>query len=32
MAINLNGVFNVTHAFLAQQRHTRGRIINIASI
>jgi NAD(P)-dependent dehydrogenase (short-subunit alcohol dehydrogenase family) len=32
MAINLNGVFNVTHAFLAQLRHTRGRIINIASI
>jgi NAD(P)-dependent dehydrogenase (short-subunit alcohol dehydrogenase family) len=32
MAINLNGVFNVTHAFLAQLRQTRGRIVNIASI
>ena len=32
MAINLNGVFNVTHAFLAQLRQTKGRIINIASI
>jgi NAD(P)-dependent dehydrogenase (short-subunit alcohol dehydrogenase family) len=32
MAINLNGVFNVTHAFLDQLRQTRGRIINIASI
>jgi len=32
LAINLNGVFNVTHAFLAQLRATRGRIINIASI
>jgi 3-oxoacyl-[acyl-carrier protein] reductase len=32
MAVNLNGVFNVTHAFLAQLRATRGRIINIASI
>jgi 3-oxoacyl-[acyl-carrier protein] reductase len=32
MAINLNGVFNVTHAFLAQLRAARGRIVNIASI
>src|SRR5262245_4283735 len=32
MAINLNGVFNVTHAFLDQLRHTKGRIVNIASI
>jgi NAD(P)-dependent dehydrogenase (short-subunit alcohol dehydrogenase family) len=32
MAINLNGVFNVTHAFLDQLRQTRGGIINIASI
>jgi NAD(P)-dependent dehydrogenase (short-subunit alcohol dehydrogenase family) len=32
MAVNLNGVFNVTHAFLAQLRATRGRIVNIASI
>ena len=31
-AINLDGVFNVTHAFLAQLRGNRGRIINIASI
>jgi NAD(P)-dependent dehydrogenase (short-subunit alcohol dehydrogenase family) len=32
MAINLNGVFNVTHAFLDQIRAAKGRIINIASI
>jgi NAD(P)-dependent dehydrogenase (short-subunit alcohol dehydrogenase family) len=32
MAVNLNGVFNVTHAFLEQLRATRGRIINIGSI
>src|SRR5262249_36149419 len=32
MAINLNGVFNVTHAFVAQLRATRGRIVNIGSI
>ncbi len=32
MAVNLNGVFNVTHAFLAQLRVTKGRIVNIASI
>ena len=32
MAINLDGVFNVTHAFLAQLRATRGRIVNIGSI
>jgi NAD(P)-dependent dehydrogenase (short-subunit alcohol dehydrogenase family) len=32
MAINLNGVFNVTHAFLEPLRATRGRIVNIASI
>jgi len=32
LSVNLNGVFNVTHAFLAQLRATRGRIINIASI
>ena len=32
LAINLNGVFNVTHAFLAQLLATKGRIINIASI
>jgi NAD(P)-dependent dehydrogenase (short-subunit alcohol dehydrogenase family) len=32
MAINLNGAFNVTHAFLAQLQETRGRIVNIASV
>lgn len=32
MAVNLNGVFNVTHAFLAQLRATKGRIVNIGSI
>jgi len=32
MAINLDGPFNVTHAFLDQLRSTRGRIVNIASI
>jgi NAD(P)-dependent dehydrogenase (short-subunit alcohol dehydrogenase family) len=32
MAVNLNGVFNVTHAFLQQLRATRGRIVNIGSI
>ena len=32
MAVNLNGVFNVTHAFVDQLRATRGRIVNIGSI
>jgi 3-oxoacyl-[acyl-carrier protein] reductase len=32
MAINLNGVFNVTHAFLSALRASKGRIVNIASI
>ncbi|HKA70456.1 MAG TPA: SDR family oxidoreductase [Xanthobacteraceae bacterium] len=32
LSVNLTGVFNVTHAFLAQLRATRGRIINIASV
>jgi NAD(P)-dependent dehydrogenase (short-subunit alcohol dehydrogenase family) len=32
MAINLNGTFNVTQAFLAPLRETRGRIVNIASV
>jgi NAD(P)-dependent dehydrogenase (short-subunit alcohol dehydrogenase family) len=32
ISINLNGVFNVTHAFLESLRATKGRIINIASI
>lgn len=30
--VNLNGVFNVTHAFLPALRETRGCVINIASI
>ena len=32
MAVNLNGLFNVTHAFLDALRAAKGRIINIASI
>jgi 3-oxoacyl-[acyl-carrier protein] reductase len=32
LATNLNGVFNVTHAFLAQLRASKGRIVNIGSI
>ena len=32
MSINLDGVFNVTHAFLGQLRATKGRIVNIGSI
>jgi NAD(P)-dependent dehydrogenase (short-subunit alcohol dehydrogenase family) len=32
MAVNLGGVFNVTHAFLDQLRAARGRIVNIGSI
>jgi NAD(P)-dependent dehydrogenase (short-subunit alcohol dehydrogenase family) len=32
MAINLNGTFNVTHAFLGQLRATKGRIVNLGSI
>ncbi len=32
MDVNLNGVFNVTHACLAQLRATRGSIINLGSI
>ncbi|TWS97827.1 SDR family NAD(P)-dependent oxidoreductase [Reyranella sp. CPCC 100927] len=32
LGINLDGVFNVTHAFLEQLRATRGRIVNIGSI
>lgn len=31
-AINLDGVFNVTHAFLSQLRANKGRIVNIGSI
>jgi NAD(P)-dependent dehydrogenase (short-subunit alcohol dehydrogenase family) len=32
IAINLNGVFNVTHAFIEQLRARKGRIVNIGSI
>jgi len=32
IAINLTGVFNVTHAFLAPLRANQGRIVNIGSI
>ena len=32
MAINLNGTFNVTHAFLGSLRATKGRIVNLGSI
>jgi NAD(P)-dependent dehydrogenase (short-subunit alcohol dehydrogenase family) len=32
LAVNLNGMFNVTHAFLGQLRATKGRIVNIGSI
>jgi NAD(P)-dependent dehydrogenase (short-subunit alcohol dehydrogenase family) len=32
ISINLGGVFNVTHAFLAQLQATKGRIVNIGSI
>ena len=32
MSVNLEGVFNVTHAFLEHLRATKGRIVNIASI
>jgi NAD(P)-dependent dehydrogenase (short-subunit alcohol dehydrogenase family) len=32
MAVNLNGPFNVTHAFLGALRATKGRVVNIASI
>jgi NAD(P)-dependent dehydrogenase (short-subunit alcohol dehydrogenase family) len=32
MAVNLNGVFNVTHAFLGPLCAAKGRIVNIASI
>ena len=32
ISINLTGVFNVTHAFLAPLRANKGRIVNIGSI
>ena len=32
LSINLDGMFNVTHAFLEQLRATKGRVVNIGSI
>jgi len=32
LAINLNGLFNVTHAFLPALRAAKGRIVNLGSI
>jgi NAD(P)-dependent dehydrogenase (short-subunit alcohol dehydrogenase family) len=32
LAVNLHGMFNVTHAFLDQLRATKGRIVNLGSI
>ncbi len=32
LSINLDGVFNVTRAFIDQLRATKGRIVNIGSI
>jgi len=32
IGINLNGTFNVTHAFLEQLRASKGRIVNIGSV
>jgi len=32
MSVNVDGLFNVTHAFLAHLRATKGRIIIIASL
>jgi NAD(P)-dependent dehydrogenase (short-subunit alcohol dehydrogenase family) len=32
MAVNLDGVFNVTQAFLPQIRSTKGRIVNLGSM
>jgi NAD(P)-dependent dehydrogenase (short-subunit alcohol dehydrogenase family) len=32
MAVNVQGTFNVTMAFVDQLKHTRGTIVNIASI
>jgi len=32
LAVNLDGVFNVTRAFLPQLRATKGRIVNLGSI
>src|SRR6185312_13165929 len=32
IGVNLNGVFNVTRAFLEQLRATKGRIVNLGSV
>ena len=32
IAVNLTGMFNVTHAFLDQLRKAKGRIVNIGSV
>ncbi len=32
MSVNLDGLFNVTHAFVDQLRATSGRVVNIGSI
>jgi NAD(P)-dependent dehydrogenase (short-subunit alcohol dehydrogenase family) len=32
LAINLDGVFNVTQAFIAQLRASKGRIVNLGSV
>ena len=32
ISVNLNGMFNVTHAFVDQLRARRGRVVNIGSI
>ncbi len=32
LSVNLTGVFNATHAFIAHLRETKGRIVNIGSI
>ena len=32
MSVNLDGMFNVTHAFTSQLRARRGRVVNIGSI
>ena len=32
ISVNLTGVFNVTHAFLAPLRASKGRIVNIGSV
>ena len=32
LSVNIHGVFNVTHAFLATLKATKGRIVNLGSI